>query len=108
MRFGGSTRKTLALSLALIFVMAMTGCSTVLYVRGPKGRTYSDAVYESSKPFFFFGLVGPQYDVYVDQICLGKDIDQVSTEYTPSNFLAGVVTLGIYTPRTVKIRCQLL
>ena len=76
-------------------------------VRSPESRIYTDAVYESSKPFFLYGLVGPVYDIYVDQICLGKDIDQISMEYTPGNILAGLITLGLYTPRTVKVWCQL-
>jgi hypothetical protein len=99
-------RLSLILILSLAFV-ALTGCSTLLYVRSPQQRTFADPAYESSKIFFFFGLAGGPHDVYVDQICLGKDIDQVSTEYTPSDVLKGFLTLGIYTPRTVKVWCQL-
>lgn len=91
----------------LISCVSVSACSTILFVRSPERRIYTDAVYESSKPFFLFGLVGDEYDIYADRICLGKDIDQVAIEYTPNNVLTGILTLGIYTPRTVKIWCQL-
>jgi hypothetical protein len=82
-------------------------CSTVMYVRTPESRIYTGAVYASSRPFFFFGLVGPTQDIFVHEICLGKEADQISTEYTSSDFFKTLVTLGIYSPRTVKIWCQL-
>ncbi len=93
--------------LAALGASALTGCSTILLVRNPQARVFTDPVYESSKPFFFLGLVGPDYDIYVDQVCLGKEADQVSTEYTLGNALTGLLTLGIYTPRTLKIWCTL-
>ncbi len=85
----------------------LAGCSTVLFTRTPGSRSYTEPIYEVSRPYFFWGLVGGPHDVYVSKICLGKDADQISTEYTAGNVFAGVVTLGLYTPRTVKVWCQL-
>jgi hypothetical protein len=96
--------RTLALA---ALSLAATGCSTVLFVRTPGSRIFTPPIYESNKAFFFFGLVGPEYDFYIDKICLGKTIDQIATEYTPGNVLTAVITLGIYTPRTAEIWCQL-
>lgn len=96
--------KTLALALALI---AASGCSTIEFVRNPGMRTNAEPVYSSSKEFFFWGLAGPKHDIYVDRICLGKEVDQVATTYTPSDFLLNLITVGIYSPRTVQVWCQL-
>jgi hypothetical protein len=95
------------LILALTAGAAGSACSSVMYVRSPANRVFTEPTYESSKPFFFLGLVGPDQHVFVDQICLGKDADQIVTAYTGSDVLSTVLTLGIYAPRTVKVWCQL-
>ncbi len=99
--------RELALPLLAIGAFTASSCSTVAYVRNPKTRTYSDPVYSSSKEFFFWGLSGPQHDIYVDRICLGKEVDQIATTYTPSDVLLNLITVGIYSPRTVQVWCQL-
>jgi len=86
---------------------ALSGCSTVLFTRTADSQIYTDAVYQKSQPFFFFGIVGKPLTIVVEQICLGKEIDQLSTEYTGEDVLVGVLTLGIYAPRTVKVWCQI-
>ena len=83
------------------------GCATVLFTRTPESRTYTEPVYEVRQPSFFFGLVNPDYDLYLDKICLGKDIDQAATQYTAEDVLATVFTVGIYAPRTIQIWCKL-
>ena len=88
-------------------LLASAGCSTVLYVRKPETRTFVDATYEITRPYFLWGTTGEEAHVYADKVCLGKDVDQISIGYTGSNVLASVITLGIYMPRTVKVWCQL-
>ena len=100
-------RRLILITVLLCFGLSTAGCSSVLFVKDPKSRIFTDATFESSKPFFFFGLIGPTYDVYVDQICLGKGIDQVSTVYTGHDLLASIFSLGIYVPRTVRVWCSL-
>jgi hypothetical protein len=91
----------------LIFAFTQISCSTVLLVRNPNSRVFTDATYTSTRSFFFWGLVGGTQHVYVDQICLGKEVDQVTTEYRDTDVLWGILTVGIYSPRTVKVWCQL-
>ena len=83
------------------------GCSTVMFVRKPESRSFVDATYRATRPYFFWGLAGDDVHVHVDRICLGKDADQISSEYTAGNVLTSVITLGIYIPRTVKVWCQI-
>ena len=91
----------------LIFAFSQVSCSTVLLVRHPNSRVFTEPTYTSTRPFFFWGIVGGPQHVYVDQICLGKEVDQVVTQYRSTDILWGILTLGIYSPRTVKIWCQL-
>jgi hypothetical protein len=100
-------KRVLAPLLLLLLALLSAGCSTVLFVRNERSRIFTPAIYETRRPFYFFGLAGQDQDVYLDRICLGKDVDQVSTEYTGGDVLVSLVTLGIYTPRTLKIWCQL-
>lgn len=92
---------------AVLLLLSTASCSSVLFVRNPESRTLTDPVYTSSKEFFFWGLAGPKHDVYADRICLGKEVDQIATTYTPSDFFLNLVTLGIYSPRSVQIWCEL-
>jgi hypothetical protein len=88
-------------------VFASAGCGTVTFLRNPETRTFVDATYESRKAYWWWGLKGGPYDEYVDQICLGKNADEVMFERTASDLLVTFATLGVYAPRTVKIWCQL-
>lgn len=91
----------------LAITLALSACSTVMYVKNPRTRTYTEPVYASSKPYFFFGLIGKEQEIYLEDICLGRDIDQIAAEYTGKDVAWGILTLGIYTPRTLQIWCQL-
>lgn len=91
----------------LLLLLGATSCSTIHFVRDPQSRTYTEPVYSSSKEFFLWGLTGPTHDIYADRICLGKDIDQIATTYTPKDFFFNLITLGIYSPRSVQIWCAL-
>lgn len=91
----------------LVAAGVFSGCSTVLFTRAPDSRVETGAVFQSQKSFFLFGLIGGEYMVYVDEVCLGKEADQIATEYTATDVLTGIFSLGIYTPRTVKVWCQL-
>ena len=101
------TRAAFAALVSAAALSALNGCSTVMFLRDPGSRTHVDPTYESSRPNFFWGLVGDEVHVHVDRICLGKDVDQIAMTYTAGNVLASVITLGIYIPRTVQVWCEL-
>jgi len=87
----------------------MTGvsCATILVTRKPETRTKAPPSYQSSRPLFLWGLVDGQPDVSLSDVCLGKDADQVSFSYTPLNIVETAITLGVYSPRTLRVWCQL-
>lgn len=61
--------------------------------------------YEEQKEFWLFGLVN-EHAVDVKPICSGGKVEQMQTQSTFVDSLIGVVTLGIYTPRSVRVWCK--
>jgi len=93
------------ISVLLLLSAVITGCSTVT-IR-PQGGTKdnSQADYLDSKPFYFGGVVG-KHKVDVNEVCEGAEVSQLQTLMTSSDWLLGVITLSIYSPRTVKVWCE--
>jgi hypothetical protein len=94
-------------AIALFALLAFSSCASVLFVKDPKSRVYTDPSYESERAAFFFGLLQPDHDIYLDKVCLGKGVDQIATVYTAGDVFAGVITLGILTPRSFRVWCSL-
>jgi hypothetical protein len=105
-RFGTLTR----LLLSIIALLGAVGCG-VTYRDGTHARPVTPAL-KTDPParhhgwghFFLFGLIG-RHRVDTRDACPGGTISGV---HTGSNVLTvGVmlVTLGLYTPRTVSVRC---
>ena len=88
-----------------IAVCAFSGCSTVTLT--PKGQIKFDTnpTYEERLPFFLGGVVG-EIDVDAKKICGSRNIKQVQTQNTFVDSLLSIVTISIYSPRTVKIWCD--
>jgi hypothetical protein len=78
------------------------GCYKATFLRDPSVMRAS--VHDRWTDFFFFGLVGEQV-IDVNDFCPGGRIAEVQTG---GNFGTGIIyalTLGIYTPRKVYVRC---
>ncbi|OFZ72682.1 MAG: hypothetical protein A3K03_06305 [Bdellovibrionales bacterium RIFOXYD1_FULL_44_7] len=80
-------------------------CSTVTMTEKGAGKMTSSPTYESSKPYFFWGLVG-EHHIDVKDVCENKSVKQIMVQDTFLDALLGGITLGIYRPRTAKIWCQ--
>lgn len=93
--------KRVIIALTLILT---SGCSTVTI--SPKGVTkYStEPTYEDSKKFYLLGLVG-ENDVDVKDICGNRPVRQIQTQDTFLDSFLTIITLTIYSPRTVKVWC---
>jgi len=89
-----------AVFLALAVAVLATGCETVRY---QTDRVGGGAVVQQTAPFFLFGLVG-EYVVNLDALCPHGPARWYSHQTFLDGFL-NVVTLGIYTPRTVVVEC---
>lgn len=61
--------------------------------------------YQESKSYFWWGLSG-EHEINVAEVCKGKEVEQMQSQFT---FLDGVktfFTLGIYAPKTAKVWCK--
>lgn len=83
----------------------MTGCSTVTISPTGHAKIKSEPSYEAKQSFFLAGLIGERH-VDVQSICQQRPVVQMQTVDTFSDSLLGMVTLGIYTPRTARVWCE--
>jgi hypothetical protein len=90
---------------AMMLAFSLGACSTVT-IRELGGEQLStEPTYQSSKPYFVFGLIG-SHDINVREICGGARAIQMQAQDTFVDRLLGIVTLWIYTPRTAKVWCE--
>jgi hypothetical protein len=84
----------------------MTGCANQRFnVAGEVSPTAS-AKLEDSQAFFVSGI-GQNKTVNAAQVCGGAaKVDGVAVEQSAIDVLLGVVTGGIYTPRTARVYCK--
>ncbi len=97
------SRGNLAWVVALLLVG--TGCSTVTLRDQGTGILLAGPTFQSSEPFFFWGLKGTAH-VDVTRVCGGREARQLQAQTTFVDGLVSVLTLGIYAPRSVKIWCE--
>ena len=90
-------------ALLAVSTLALSACSTqTAYVNGTVGKLS----YEESQTFFISGI-GQEKTVDAVKVCgNSKNIAKVESEWTGKNILLGVLTFGIYTPRTARVYCQ--
>ena len=89
--------------LAVLAVVALAGLSGCHNVRYDTGRPASDRVVNVPVNFFLWGFVG-QKVVDLDAAC-PEGAASWQNQATVVDALIDVVTLGIWSPRTVTIRC---
>ena len=103
-----SFRRFRALGYSLGALLLFPGCSTTVLVRNDKTRIEAAATYSETQHFFFWGLVGARvHDISWEGVCMGQPADQIQTGFSGMNVLYSVITLGIYTPKTVQVWCKL-
>ena len=89
-----------------MMTVALTSCSTQrVFVDGTKPVTKEQATYSKSQSFFVYGI-GQTKTINAKEICGQNGIAEVTTTQTFVNGLLGVVTFGIFTPRTVIVNCN--
>lgn len=90
---------------AVVAVIYLSACATAT-IR-PEGGTRIGGTpnYQESKSYFFWGLAG-EHEIDVAEICQGKAVEQIQSQYTFVNGLLTAITLGIYAPKTAKVWCK--
>ena len=85
--------------------ISLSACSAVTIQPQATAKITSQANYEDSRPFYLWGLVGEQR-VDVKQICSNTPVIQMQSQQTFSDEALSLITLGIYSPHTIKVWCQ--
>jgi len=86
-------------------VVGITSCSTVTIRPDGKNQVLSNNPnYEESQSYFLWGLAGENF-VDVVEICEGKEVIQMQSQFTFVDQLLGGITLGLYSPKTAKVWC---
>ena len=93
------------LSAALLAAILVTGCASVTVRPEGGAKVASEPTYQKTKNYFFWGLKG-EHTIDVQEVCAGKSVDQIQSQYTFVNGLLGAITLGIYAPKTAKVWCK--
>lgn len=88
-----------------VLILSLTACSAVTIQPQQAAKITSKASYEDSRPFFLWGLVGEER-VDVKKVCVDKSVTQMQSQQTFSDGALSLITLGIYSPHTIKVWCQ--
>ena len=86
----------------LLCAIALGGCYRATFIRDP--QVVRGVEHDQWNHFFIFGLVG-ETDLDVRQFCPDGRVAEVQTQANFLNGLVSIVTIGIYTPRTVYVTC---
>ena len=84
-------------------LLALLSLGDRFHVAVAAGTMPSDQVVRQTTPYYLGGLVAPSA-AEVGARC-GWGIASVETRFSPANVLVTVATAGIYSPRTLVVRC---
>lgn len=91
--------------LTLMAVVLLSACSSVTIQPEARAKISSEPSYHQSRHFFFWGLVGEER-VNVKQVCGRDKVVQMQSQQTLADGALAFVTLGIYSPHSIKVWCE--
>ena len=92
--------------LLCLLALGLVGCASVTATPDQMPKTAAQPTYEESIDFFLWGLTPSSHFVDLNEVCPGGNVRQVQAQTTFVNGLLGTITLGIYSPRTIKVWCM--
>lgn len=86
----------------LVLLLFVIGChhNRVTYKKGSGGK-----ITKKSHDYFLWGLIPSEKKFKVKELCPGGSIQQIHSYFTVPNALFGICTLGIYSPKTLEVKC---
>jgi hypothetical protein len=87
-----------------LFVLILNSCSSQIILTGKKTAS-NKPQYDKSQAFFILG-VAQSKEIDGEAICKDKGINKIRTVQTALDVVFKVITVGIYTPRTMEIYCN--
>ena len=97
---------------AMLTMGLLSGCANQSFTMDQSNNSAATSEAEAEPALqrsqhFFFDGIGQRKTVDAAAVCGGADkVDRVETEQTFNNGLASTLTLGIYTPRDVRVFCK--
>jgi len=92
-------------SCALLAVAYLAGCASATIRPDGDTRLGGKPTYQETKSYFFWGLSG-EHEIDVVEVCRGKSVAQMQSQYTFVDGLLTFITLGIYAPKTARVWCD--
>ncbi|OGB31130.1 MAG: hypothetical protein A3F78_00930 [Burkholderiales bacterium RIFCSPLOWO2_12_FULL_61_40] len=90
----------------LLISVALVGCANQRFNVAGEVTDTTAAKSEDSQSFFVNGI-GQKQTIDAAKACGGAaKVGGVAVEQAPMDVLLGMVTLGIYTPRTARVYCK--
>ncbi len=89
----------------LLLALVLSACSSVTIQPEQIAKLSSQPTYHDSRHFFLWGLIGEER-VNVKQICGENKVLQMQSQQTLADGALGLITLGIYSPHSVKVWCD--
>jgi hypothetical protein len=83
--------------------LLLHSCFSQNYKVGPLELTEEKILNQQKSDFLFWGLVGLN-EVHLDSLTLDSLNYQVEVVHTFADFVVSIVTLGVYTPTTIRVK----
>lgn len=91
---------------AIVAATLLAGCANQRFNVAGELSAMPTAKSEDSQTFFVSGI-GQMKSVNAAQVCGGAGkVEGVAVEQSATDVLFGIITLGIYTPRTARVYCK--
>lgn len=88
----------------LALLLAMTGCATQRFDLYPSSQ---DAAAFDDSQTFWIGGIGQKEEIDAAKVCGGsRKVQRVETQMTAGNVGLTILTIGIYSPRQVRVYCN--
>lgn len=84
----------------------LSGCASVTISPVDAPKLTSEPTYEERMDFYFWGLSPDAQQVEVNNVCAGTGVRQMQAQTKLEDGIFTVITLGIFSPRSVKVWCE--
>jgi hypothetical protein len=99
------SKATLRTGCGLAALICLGACASATIRPQGGEKVGGKPTYEKSKSYFWWGLSG-EHEINVVEVCQGKEVEQMQSQYTFLDGVKTVFTLGIYAPKTAKVWCK--
>ncbi len=98
-------RKILLFPFCLV-LLSLAACSTVTVTKDSNAKSIDPPSHEERQNFFLWGLAPERIGVDIKGVCGRKAVRQIQTQRTFADGLLAAITVGLYSPRTMRIWCE--